>query len=93
MKTNKLHEAINATNFSTEEWDAYKKIEKNCHLCDILEELSFKLSQGKISLEQYEYLCDHYEDILFYYEDGLGYDETWHYSLDCAIDETLNLKK
>lgn len=92
MKTNKLKDAITETQYTNEEWKAYKKVEENCHLCDIMDELDSRLEEKTITKKQYEFLCNNYNTILNYYEDGLGNDDTWHIALDCAVDDTLNVE-
>lgn len=93
MKTNRLQIAINETQYSNTEWKIHEKVEEHWHLCDILEELDFRLELDKITKEEYEFLCNNYSSILTYYEDGLNNDDTWHIALDCAVDDTLKLKE
>lgn len=89
MKTNKLQTAINETQYTNEEWKAHKKVEKNCHLCDILDELNSKLEQEEITKEQYEDLCNNYDTILYYFEENLTNTDDWWYALNNAINDML----
>lgn len=88
---NKLQQEIERTQYTTEDWKGHEKVEQNCNLCDIQEELNYRLEQKEITKKEYNYLCNHYDTILHYYEDNIGNDDTWHISLDCAIDGTLEL--
>lgn len=78
-----LNELLEETEFTQDEWETYRKVQKNCQLQDLKYLLDIMLESEDISQEQYETVCENAEAIVEKYNKYDDYD--WQINMKDAI--------
>lgn len=78
-----LNKLLEETEFTQDEWETYRKVQKNCQLQDLKYLLDIMLESEDISQEQYETVCENAEAIVEKYNKYDDYD--WQINMKDAI--------
>lgn len=81
---NKLKELLEKTEYTKDEWETYKKVQKNCQLQDMECLLDEMLEFGSISKEDYSTAKEKAELIISKYDKWFEYD--WEETMRNAIN-------
>lgn len=71
---NELEKLIHENEFNSEEYKAYRKVEKYYNLCDLKDILDEKLEKGMMSQQNYDIACNKAELIINKYN---SYETDW----------------
>lgn len=83
----KLEELLEGTEFTKEEYQTYRKVEKHYQLEDLKYLLDLMLENNNITQEQYNKACDNADLIQEKYNKWLDYD--WQMTMENAINYIL----
>lgn len=84
---NRLEELLEKTNYTQEEWNIYKKVEKNCQVEDLQCLLEEMLDDGDLTQDEYDTACENAGYIIEKYNKFLDYD--WETAMKDAINYIL----
>ena len=87
---NELEKLIKETDYTQEEWNIHKKVERHNQLEDLKYVLDIMLENKEISKEQYETACKKAEIIQEKFDKWLDYD--WQITTKNAINYVLEDK-
>lgn len=87
---NKLEQLIKETDYTQEEWNIHKKVERHNQLEDLKYLLDLMLENNNITQEQYETVCENAEAIVEKYNKYDDYD--WQITMKDAINYVLEDK-
>lgn len=84
---NKLEQLLEETNFTKEEFETYRKVQRNYQLSDLEELLNEMLEDGEITQADYNEAIEKADIIVYKYDKWLDYD--WRETMKSAIDWIL----
>lgn len=87
---NALEKLLKETDFTQEEWQIHKKVERHNQLEDLKYLLDLMLENNDITQEQYNKACDNADLIQEKYDKWLDYD--WQMTMKDAINYVLEGK-
>ncbi len=83
----KLEELLEGTEFTKEEYQTYRKVEKHYQLEDLLFVLNDKLRYNAITQEQYDYAVNNADAVIEKYNKWIDYD--WFETMECAVSSVI----
>lgn len=86
---NKLEELLEETNFTRDEYETYRKVQKHYQLYDMEDLLDEMWKFGKITKKEYETALSKADIIIYKYDKWLDYE--WRQTMKDAIDYVLKV--